>query len=198
MYFVLGILISIPIAVVSPFVATALQRRLAMRSKKQGLFRIETLEREYAIVKDYHDNPMKLLTFIGIRILLLTVLWIGQGILDVIFGFAINGFYVAGVELSPTSFTVNVNTVGDWLGAANGLTDVITLTLIFRLGIRSYRMIKKVVDFDQYETRVKNELIAVREKDQLKPVEAPLYPTSTPEKMQTLVDSDAGLGAKPK
>jgi len=166
-YFILGILISIPIAVAAPFGANAIDRWRATRSEKQGMKRIQALEREYATVKNYHDDSIKLLSFIGARILLLTVLWIGQSILDVIFGFANNGFNVAGVSLNYTIFPVNTNVVSDWLSATASLVDVIVLTVIFRIGIRAYRIVRKAMHFDAYEISIKNELATIREKDML-------------------------------
>lgn len=98
-YFILGVLVSIPIAVLAPFLTTRMQNRFAMRSKRQANLRADAIQRDFAEVKNYHDDPIKLLRYISTKILWLTVLWIGQNIIDVIFGFVSNASYLASMDI---------------------------------------------------------------------------------------------------
>jgi hypothetical protein len=159
-YFVLGVLVSIPVAVLAPFLSTALQKRLSKRSEKQANIRADLLEKEYAEARKFHDDPIAFIIFIGVRILVLTVFWIGQGIVDVVFGFLSNGAYLAqGIVASSTTVTLNFNDIGSIINVIASLADVIFLTLLFRYGIRAYRILKRIRNFRDYEKATLEELV---------------------------------------
>jgi hypothetical protein len=163
--FVLGVIITIVVAVLAPFSTGPIQRWWATRTKKQSLRTIEILEHDYAIVEEYHNEPLNLLRFLGMRILLLTLLWIGQSLLDVLIGFVINGFNVASLEFSYyTLYPINTNAVSDWGSAIGSLVDAVLLGILFRVGIRSYRIARNVANFEQYKIKISNEIAVIREK----------------------------------
>jgi hypothetical protein len=165
--FVLGVIITIVVAVIAPLTTGPIQRWWAARSKKQANHTIKSLESSYSLVRTYHDEPQKLLRFVGMRILLLTILWIGQSLLDVLFGFVINGVNVAGSEFSYAIFPVDTSTISSWLSAAASLIDAIILGLLFRTGIHSYRIAKNAADFERYKAKIENEIATIRDQSGL-------------------------------
>jgi H+/gluconate symporter-like permease len=140
-YFILGVLVSIPITVIGGLWTIKLQGRLAKRSDKRAQKRIASIKKEYAEAKKYHDNPIQLVSFMCLWILWLTIYWILQSLLDSIFSFGANGSYFE-----------NANNVASLINTVDSLISVIVLTYIFRSGYRAYRIIKRVMNFDKYES----------------------------------------------
>jgi len=158
-YFILGTIISIPIAIAAPLGTALIQKRLGLRSQKQGLRRLEALEQEYAIVKDYHEDPVKLLTYVSSKILILVLFYIGQEILPAAASFM---FFGGSIGAPVLSFQTDGVTVAALSTAIAALLGAIILGLLFRTGYRAYHIVKKVMEFDQYESEVKRELAAIQ------------------------------------
>jgi len=162
-YFILGLLLAIPIAVMSPFMTVRVQKRFATRSEKQAKERTQLIEREYAEAKDYRDDPIKLLRLVTTRILWLTIFWVGQNIVDVIFGFVANSSYLASqVNQTGPFVRLNFNEVASLANVMASLVDMLILTYIFRSGLRVYRIVKRVTNFEKYEASALGELALLR------------------------------------
>ncbi len=125
---------------------------------------MEALEREYAIVKDYHEDQMKLLIYVGSRILILLLFYIGQEILPAAVSFMAYGGSIGVPGLNFETDGVSVAAVATAIAT---LLGAIILGLLFRTGFRAYRIIRKVMAFDQYESAVRSELAAIRERDKM-------------------------------
>ena len=158
-YFILGTIISIPIAIAAPLGTAVIQKRLGIRSQKQGLRRQEALEQEYAIVRDYHEDPIKLLTYVSSRLLILVLFYIGQEILPAAASFM---FFGGSIGTPVLSYETGGVTVAALTTALAALLGAIILGLLFRTGFRAYRILRKVMEFDKYESEVKSELAAIR------------------------------------
>jgi hypothetical protein len=174
-YFILGTIISIPIAIAAPLGTAVIQKRLGIRSEKQDLRRLEALEREYALVKDYRDNPTRLLTYVGSKILILLLFYIGQEILPAAASFMVYGGDLLAPRASAAELMgVNVAALSTAVAA---LLGAIVLGLLFRTGFRAYRIVRKVMAFDQYESEVMSELSAIRARDKAARAEAQVQVT---------------------
>ncbi|HTU73021.1 MAG TPA: hypothetical protein VMG38_05835 [Trebonia sp.] len=161
-YFVLGIIISIPIAIAAPLGTAVIQRRLGIRSVRQGRRRREALEREYAIIKEYHEDQIKLLTYVGSRILILVLFYIGQEVLPAAASFMVFGGSIGAPGLNYETGGVSIAALTTAVAA---LLGAIILGLLFRTGFRAYRIIGKVMAFDQYESQVMSELADIRARE---------------------------------
>jgi hypothetical protein len=163
--FVLGVLITVVVSVLAPFSTGPISRGWATRSKKRGTKLVKALEAECTMIEALHENQFRLLTFIGTRVLVLTIWWIGQSLLDVLFGFVINGFDAFHSALSYAIFPINTDAVSNWLSAAASLVDAVILAILFRTGIRSYRTVKHVINFDEYMTKIRGQITTLKEKN---------------------------------
>jgi H+/gluconate symporter-like permease len=157
-YFILGVLVSVPITVIGGLYATRLEKRLANRSEKRAKARVAIIKREYEEAKKYHDNPIQIIFFVGVWVLWLTIYWILQSLLDALFSFSANGSYFA-----------NQNGVASLINVADSLVSVIFLTYIFRSGYRAYRIVRRVRDFDSYQSSYFQELATLEQVEGVTP-----------------------------
>lgn len=173
-YFILGIIISIPIAIAAPLGTAVIQKRLGVRSTRQGLRRMEALEREYVMIRDYHEDQMKLLTYVGSRILILLLFYIGQEILPAAASFMVFGGSIGAPGLNYETGGVSIAALSTAMAA---LLGAIILGLLFRTGFRAYRIIGKVMAFDRYESEVMSELADIRAREETVRAEAQVQVT---------------------
>jgi H+/gluconate symporter-like permease len=156
--FILGVLVSVPITVIGGLYATRLEKRLAKRSEKRAQARIVIIKREYEEARKYHDDPIQIVFFVGVWILWLTIYWILQSLLDALFSFGANGSYFA-----------NQNGVASLINTVDSLVSVIFLTYIFRSGYRSYRIVRRIRDFDSYQSSYFQELATLEQVEGVTP-----------------------------
>jgi hypothetical protein len=156
--FIAGVLISIPVAIFSPFVTVRIQKWRSTHNENQARVRREILKRQLAEVEDYHEDQVKLLLYIVVQIFYLLVLWIGQSALDFVIGFFANASFFAGSISVGSGFLVPPSEFESAVSVVRYLVDVMILALILRTGMRGYRLVTKVVNFDKYVEGVRQEL----------------------------------------
>jgi hypothetical protein len=162
-YFILGLLVSIPVSILSPLATSRLQKYRAERDTKQSEIRQELLTRDYNEIKRYKENPIELVQYLAIRLLLINLIWVGQGALDYVFGLVANSSY--SYYFLSGNQTIPVDEVGNTTNAIGSLVGVAILFYTFRLAFRTYRLVRKVMNFDTYQAEVQSELAVLRERD---------------------------------
>jgi hypothetical protein len=164
-YFILGILVSIPVTVIGGLYTTRLQQRLAQRSEKRAMVRITLIKEQYEEAKRYRDNPGQMMFFAVRWIFWLTIYWILEELLGNLFSFGSNGAYFA-----------NQNGVASLINTISSLVTVMILTYIFRSGYRAFQLVHRVEHFDDFEKSYLGELSRlgqVRDEKQDPPPAAP-------------------------
>src|SRR3954454_16380464 len=71
--FLLGVIVSIPIGVLTPFLTNRLQQKLGEKTRRDALRRRRTFEREMAEALDCRNKFPKFITFVLTRLVLITL-----------------------------------------------------------------------------------------------------------------------------
>ncbi len=154
-YFILGVTVSIPIAIFAPMGTNWVQKTLAQRTEARTDARIQDLERQLNHVRKYHEDSILLVQYVAIRVLLITLLWIAQTLVDYTFGMIANSLYYLGnIKSTPINFSAG----GSLTSAISALIDILILSMILRGGVRAYRLARHATNFDQYEASINAEL----------------------------------------
>jgi hypothetical protein len=154
-YFILGVTVSIPIAIFAPMGTNWMQKIMAQKTETRRDARIRDLGYRLDSVRKYHEDPVLLIRYVAIRVLLITLLWIAQTEIDYIFGLIANSFYYLN---NYRSAPINFNAGGNLTNAISSLVDVLILSIILRGGLRAYRLAHHATNFDQYEASINAEL----------------------------------------
>jgi hypothetical protein len=161
-YFLLGIAISIPIAVLAPIVTTQLQKWWSRRSSKEARKRQQLLESEMAAVARYHDSPHQFTQYLLVRLIVLNLVWLLDGVLSDIFGVTSNGFTTISSFAEGTT-TIDLNKYASVINSISSVTSILVLTISVRVGLRAYRLWKRVHEYNDYKRKVEAELQALAE-----------------------------------
>lgn len=142
------------------FEGFGLRTRAAKLSRRRAKKRLRRLRRELETLRHLHSDPARLAGFVASRVLLVTILWIGQEVLDYLLGLLANATYTYALTSRPGAFDVErftsgVNTAASGIGA-------LLLVLILNLGFRAYRTWKRVSRFETYEAKLTAEMAELR------------------------------------
>jgi len=136
------------------FEGLGFKARAAKLNKRTAGRRLGRLRRELAQAEIYQGQPEALLVFLLVRLLLVSMLWISQEIVDYFMGLIANATYTYGVVGGrPVSeaLTSSVNTVASTLG-------VVLLIFVLNTGYRAYNVWRRVRDFAKYKAGVEAEI----------------------------------------
>lgn len=160
--FLLGVLVSIPISILSPFITTKIQKRRARRSFAQSELRREALAKELAEAEQFNENSLKFIAFIGYRLLILNAFWLLIGIPGVAINFIVNAM------LGIVSITQSPLVLDPWTNLLNVLDAIIYVplaTLLFRYAYQGIRLARRVLDIESFRQQVTAELATLMHPD---------------------------------
>jgi len=143
--------VAVPISLFSPFGTEWLKKRRAVKSKSKAAIRDEELRHSLLQVESYKQDPHRLQEYLLGRLLLVSILWIGQEVVDYIIGIAVN-FQYGAADLARSY--APLSTTAALTQAAESLIGTILLTVVLMIGIRSYRLYQHVRDYDKYREEV--------------------------------------------
>jgi hypothetical protein len=146
----IGALISIPIGIASPLGTDWIKERRGLRNVKNALRRRDELTRSLARVTELANDTQKLNGFLLGRILHVIILMVAQ----ILFDSAIS-------LLSFVNYGLHSIEFNGITGLIAGIIDVVILIRALNIGIRTRRVYRIVLDYDNYKNSVIAELEAV-------------------------------------
>jgi hypothetical protein len=155
-YFVLGLLISIPVAVLSPFLTQRLQQRLGERTSKQAARRRAQLTAERAIVEHFVSDQGEFTHFLLNRILLITLVTSFTALVPGLISTVAQG--LTAYSQSNKIYSRLLYTAPQWLFTVAAFIGVISAIIVIQLAGRSIRMYRRVSDNENYFKFVDSEL----------------------------------------
>src|SRR5258708_5530779 len=142
-YFALGIVVSVPIAMFAPMGGTGILARRALRNGKRAEARRRELQQNLDEVKKYHEDPQRFIIFLTQRILFVSILWIGQEVVDYFVGLLSNG--TSDVVYLANKVTYDAGPLVNFINTAGSLTGILLLSFVFRVGFRAWRLARRVL-----------------------------------------------------
>lgn len=155
-YFIVGILVSIPVSVFAPFLTSRVQQRLAERNSRLAYSRRQALEKELQEAEDLRANPVKFATFLLGRILVITLLSTVSTLIPSILT-AVGGFIVA-TKYDPASSDVGAYAIQNYLYSASSTLCAIAAVVIAPVCVSTLRKFNAVHRFGLYQQRREAEL----------------------------------------
>ncbi len=152
----IGAALGIPVAVGGNFLTDRVRRRQARRSRRQSELRQAQLREALAEARALHEEPMQLILFIVVRLLVVNSLWVAQTVVDYVFGIVVNAsFSFSQFTGSQTGTPEKLGQAGSGVGS---LVGALLLGLLVRYGWQGYRVAERARNYEQYEQVVVNEI----------------------------------------
>lgn len=155
-YFILGAVVSIPIAVFAPFVTSRVQQRQGERSSKQAAKRKQQLLEERAVITRFAANPGEFTHYLLSRVLFITLVTAFTGLVPALITAFAEGF--GAYEATTRSFTPGFNSIEQWLFVLSALLGILSTVIIIGIASRAIRTYRNVSHANDYVKSVDTEI----------------------------------------
>jgi hypothetical protein len=161
---VLGLLIGLILGVVGNYIYDGLgfRMRAAKLSKRRASKRITQLTKEIESLGGLSDDRMSLVSFVLGRLLLITILWIGQSVLDYLFGLTANGAYSYITVLHNNNIGIPIDVLTSSINTTASAVGACVLLFVANFGYRTYRTWSRATNFATYSARVQGQLAELK------------------------------------
>jgi hypothetical protein len=156
-YFILGAIISIPIAVFAPFITNRVQQRQGERNSRQAERRRQQLAAERAVIQRFAENPSTFTHYLLSRVLFITLVTSFTGLLPTFINLVANGIG-AYAETTHTYSLSGFFSIQQWLYTFGALFGIASAVIVIQLASRAIRMYKNVSNYDDYIERTDAEI----------------------------------------
>lgn len=158
LYFILGLVASIPVSVFSPFLTDRIKQNYSVRKQGPvGLRRRKTIEAELAEVSRMHSSPGSFSVFLLWRILKITLVSSVVALLP-------NAFYAVSSVMTALSYDDLLGTanslapLASWVNAAASIAGILGTAIVVQLCVQTLRVYDRVKNFDSYREKVRQQL----------------------------------------
>lgn len=160
--FLLGIVLSIPIGVLTPFLTTQLQQKLGERTKRTAPQRRRSLEREMAEVSSYRNDFPKLVTFLLGRLLVITLASTVVAIVPALISMI--GSILTAMSYDPLDYAASTSAyaLSNYVYAASYIVSVLGFGVVIQLCVRTLRTYNKVNEYDKYIESWRDQIARLR------------------------------------
>lgn len=163
LYFALGALASIPIAVLAPFGTSMLQRWGARRNESRAKARGVQLTQDFMWVRAAAHDRSLLTSYLLNKLLLITLISFGGGILTSLMQAIASALYSTTSATDPTSY-YTATFWGSWANAGASLASILTFAIALPIGLRAIQVRNRVNNLEKYERNVNAELTGIGER----------------------------------
>jgi len=161
--FLLGVIVSIPIGVLTPFLTNRLQQKLGEKTRRDALRRRRTLEREMAEALDCRNSFPKFITFVLTRLVLITLVTYAAMIVPELISMT-SSFVLATSSNTPDySASARAYSLSQYIQGGSYVVEVIGFGVVVQICLRTMKVCNRVVGYDKYIQAWRNEILRLRD-----------------------------------